>query len=118
MGLYKDGKIEFEEEMTVANIALATSIFSPLNAMSKNIKFGSFNYIMLAPNAKETFNPQENGNKAYGSTIKDPNNERWILVTRRRRRKKNPPKDKQVSRNSKIVKQPSKKVMPKTMHGK
>ncbi|WRX10057.1 Integrase [Theobroma cacao] len=117
MGLYQDGKIEFEEEMAMANVALATSILSPLNVWSK-IKFGSFDYIMLTSNVEETSNPQDNGGKACSSTSEDPDNEGWILVTHRRRGKKSPPKDKQAPRRSKMVKQPFRKVMPKVMSRK
>ena len=48
MELYKEGKIEFEEEVATSNLA-SISMDAQSNLLSRTIKFGSFDPIPFTP---------------------------------------------------------------------
>ena len=60
MELYKEGKIEFEEEVTTSNLA-SISMDAQSHLLGKTIKFGSFDPIPFTPSVSKRVALQENG---------------------------------------------------------
>ena len=60
MKLYNEGKVEFDDEVALSNLASITTTSPQHNAVVKTINFESFEHINLAPTVEEVKNPQEN----------------------------------------------------------
>ena len=65
MELYKEGKIEFDDETASSNLASITTTSPQPIVVVKTIKFGSFEPIILAPIVKKVKNPQGSGGNAF-----------------------------------------------------
>ena len=68
MELYKEGKVEFNDEVASSNLASITTAIPQPNALVKTIKFGSFKSIVLAPTVEEVKNLQGSGGNSCSQT--------------------------------------------------
>ena len=77
------------------------------------IKFGSFEFVILALTMEEVKNPQGSGGNACSQKDTNDDDEGWTLVTHRKGEKRTPTKPAKTLERSKMIRQSTKKQKPK-----